>query len=108
MRKKLERKAYMEGQLYYDLKYYESATQTFDNMLKEYPDSKDAQKVRLLSIRATYQLAENSIYTRQEDRYREAHKKAGEFLAKYKESPYREEVESIYSNSDKQLKRFTK
>ncbi len=108
MRKKMEHKAYMEGQLYYDLKYYESATQTFDNLLKEYPESKDAEKVRLLSIRATYQLAENSIYTRQEDRYREANKKAKDFLAKYKKSTYKEEVESILNNSDKQLKRFTK
>ena len=98
----------MEGQLYYDLKYYESATQTFENMLKEFPESKDAEKVRLLAVRAAYQLAENSIYTRQEDRYRSASKKAGEFLAKYKESPYTKEVESIYSNSEKQIKRFTK
>jgi len=106
MRKKQEVKALAEGQLYYDIKQYQSATRVFENVLKDYPDSKDAEKVRYLIVKASYLLAENSVYEKQEERLRETIEKADSFLEKYLESSYKEEIEKFKDNSKKSLKKF--
>jgi len=65
MRIKLERKEFSIGQLYYDTKQYQSATRVFENMLKDYPDSKDHENIRHLIVKSAYLLAENSVYGRE-------------------------------------------
>ena len=49
MRKKMEQKSLAEGQLYYDIRQYQSATRVFENVLKDYPDSKDTERVSLFN-----------------------------------------------------------
>lgn len=106
MRKKMEEKSLAEGQLYYDIKQYQSATQVFENVLKDYPDSKDAEKVRYLVVKAHYLLAENSVYEKQEERLNETVKKADAFLDRYAESSYIKEIKKFKADSNKSLKKF--
>ncbi|MEM9823891.1 MAG: outer membrane protein assembly factor BamD [Bacteroidota bacterium] len=104
MRSKLERKAFDEGQLYYDLRQYQSATQSFENLLRDYPESARAEEVRYLITKASYNLAENSIYDKQSERYNISYKNAREFLERYPESDRKKEMNSIKENSDKKIK----
>jgi len=104
MRLKLEKKAFGEGQLYYNLRQYQSATQSFENLLRDFPDSPNAEQVRYLIIKSCYNLAENSIFTKQTERYELAVKNSENFLAKHPESPRKNEVESIFENSRKKIK----
>jgi len=48
MRKKLEVKAFQQGELYYNIGQYASAVKSFENMLVDYPESKDVEKVRYI------------------------------------------------------------
>ena len=61
MRLKQEKKAFEEGKLYLDLRYYQSAVHSFENMLKDFPETTNAAQVRYLIIRSNYLFAENSI-----------------------------------------------
>ncbi len=106
MRKKIEAKSLAEGQLYYDIKQYQSATQVFENVLRDYPDSKDAEKIRYLVVKAHYLLAENSVYEKQEERLNETVKKADAFLDKYTGSTYKDEIKKFKADSNKSLKKF--
>lgn len=106
MRKKLEKKSLAEGQLYYDIKEYQSATRVFENVLRDYPDSKDAERVRYLVVKAHYLLAENSVYEKQEERLNETIKKADAFLDRYTKSEYLNEIKKFKENSNKSLKKF--
>ena len=106
MRKKLEQKSLAEGQLYYDIKEYQSATRVFENVLRDYPDSKDAEKIRYLVVKAHYLLAENSIYEKQEERLNETVRKAEAFIDRYTKSEYKEEIKKFKENSNKSLKKF--
>ena len=106
MRKKLEAKSLAEGQLYYDIKEYQSATRVFENVLRDYPDSKDAEKVRYLVVKAHYLLAENSVYEKQEERLNETVRKAEAFLDRYEKSNYNSEIKKFKENSNKSLKKF--
>ena len=104
MRAKQERKAYAEAELYYDLRQYQSATRSFENLLREFPDSKRAERVRYMIVKASFLLAENSIYEKKEERLTETIKNADAFMRKYPKSEYAQEVQSISENSSKQIK----
>lgn len=101
MRAKLERKAYEEGRLYFDLRMYQSATHVMENLLKDFPETKNAEEVRFLIVRSAFLLAENSVVDRQEERYRDVDAKAAAFLARYTKSGYKQEVSGIQIISSK-------
>jgi outer membrane protein assembly factor BamD len=107
-RKKLEKKAFAEGELYYNLKEYQAATVSFENLLKDYPESPNAERVRFLIAKASHKWAENSILLKQEERYKATAKNAGIFLAKHPGSTYTKEVQSIMADSEQILKEISK
>ncbi len=107
LRKKMERKAYNEASLYYDLKQYQSANSSFQNLLKDYPETKDAERIRFMITKASYLLAQNSVYEKREERYRVALTNSTEFVERYPSSRYSDEVNTIQNKSNNQLKSFT-
>lgn len=103
MRLKLEKKAFEEGRLYLDLRHYQSAVHSFENMLKDFPETTNAAQVRYLIIRANYLFAENSVATRQSERYQETVDLATEFLDRYASTAFADEVLTILEDSKKKL-----
>lgn len=108
MRKKLETKAYAEGQLYFDLRQYQASTTSFANMLRDFPETTNAEKIRYMMAKSYHLLAENSIYEKRAERYEEALKYAEIFLEKYPESGYKGDVNDIASTARSQIKKLTK
>ena len=106
MRAKLERKAFEEGVLYFDIRQYQSAMQSFENLLKDFPETDRADEVRYMIIKSSFLMAENSFVDKQEERYLETANLALEFLGRYDESEHVKEVSSILSNSQKKLKQL--
>ncbi len=100
LRRKLEQKAFAEGQLYYDLNQFQSAVISFDNLLRDYPESPDAERVRYLIAKAAFLLAENSIVEKKVDRYAEAMTRCGDFLEKYPSGKYVKEVKEIRKSAE--------
>lgn len=107
LRAKLEYKAFEQGKLYYDLKNYNSCITSFDNMLKDFPDSPNAEEVRFIILKSSFEWAENSIYTKKEERYRETLKRYNQFIRKYPSSKHASEVMSIKKQTEEALKTFT-
>ncbi len=99
IRVKKEAKAFYNAELYYNLKRYKSAIQTFENILKEFPDSKNEEKIKFLLLDASYSLAENSIYELKEKRYDTAVKFFKSFIEKFPKSKYKKRAEKIEKNS---------
>lgn len=106
MRKKLEVKEFYVGQLYYDIKQYQSATRVFENMLKDYPDSKSHEKIRHIIVKSAYLLAENSVYEKQRERFETVIKKGEEFLRKYPDSDKMEEIKNFIEYAKNGMKKF--
>jgi len=103
LRAKLERKAYEEAKLYFDLRQYQASIHSFDNLLKDYPDTDNAEEIRYMIIRANYLLAENSILDKQVERYRSTLELSKEYLERFSEGEYAKEVATIQSNTEKKL-----
>jgi outer membrane protein assembly factor BamD len=107
MRLKLEQKAYDEAMLYYNMRQYQAATTTFENLLKDFPETNNAEQVRYHMAKAYYLLAENSVFEKQEERYKQTVVYANDYLSKYKGNDNYSEVKSFYNNSVKKLKSIT-
>jgi len=103
MRAKLERKALESAKLYFDLKQYQSAIQSFDNLLKDFPETKDAEQIRFLIVKSDYLLAQNSFVEKQAERYQAVITHANTFLTRYTSGGYRSEVEDMLADSKKRL-----
>jgi len=72
--------------------------------LKDYPETKDAEKIRYMIVKASYLLASNSILDKQEERFETTQKNSSLFMAKYADSRYTNEIKSIYNESNNKLK----
>jgi outer membrane protein assembly factor BamD len=106
MRLKQEEKVFEEGQLYFDLRQYQAATVTYENLLRDFPETTRGASVRYMMAKAAYNLAENSVYEKKSERYTIAANYAQDFLRKYKGNDNYSEIESIYDNSSKKAKSF--
>jgi len=107
LNRKLELKIYDQGKLYFKTEDYDAATVTFNNLLKDYPDTEYREEVLFKIMKSYYLYAKHSIYSKQAERYqmavesydklitfypntkklkeaKEMHKKALHFLNNYK------------------------
>jgi outer membrane protein assembly factor BamD len=100
LRRKLEQKAFGEGQLYYDLRQYQSAVISFDNLLRDYPESPDVERVRYLIAKASFLLAENSVVEKKDDRYGQATARCNDFLDKYPTGKYSKEIKQTRKDAE--------
>jgi outer membrane protein assembly factor BamD len=104
MRQKLEKKVYEEAELYFNLKDYQAAIQSYNNLLKDFPETNNAELVRYRVILAAHNYATNSILSKQEERYKLALEESSEFLKRFEKSKYRKEIASINKDSRTKLK----
>jgi outer membrane protein assembly factor BamD len=107
MRLKLEIKAFDEGTLYYNLNRYQAATVTFENLLKDFPETANAEQVRFLIAKASYEFAQNSVYEKQEERFLKAVSYARDYMNKFSGNKNFKEIQLIFDNSVKKLKSLT-
>jgi outer membrane protein assembly factor BamD len=103
LRKKLERKSFEEGELYYNIGHYQAAIQVYENLLKDFPETSDAEQIRFTILKAGYNLAENSIYEKQLERYKIVIDKYNDFNEKFPKSRYKKEAEIYLKNTNKKI-----
>lgn len=104
LRKKLERKAIARADLYYDMSRYQAAVKSYEIVLQDYPETKEAEEIRYKMARAEYRLAKNSVYSKRKERYTDTLELVDQFLKKYPNSSYIDEVKEFQTKSQEQLK----
>lgn len=98
LRDKLETKAFTNAKYYLDMGLqddYRAAVMAFDNVLIEFPDTKYAEEMEFLSIKAQYLYASNSLLHRQEERFNEAIEFYNRFASSYPESKFMKEADAL-------------
>lgn len=108
IRDKNEKKAFYNAELYYDLKRYKSAIQSFENLIKDYPNSKNDERIKFLLIESNYLLAENSIFELKEKRYSKTIDYYNKFIQKYPKSSYLKKANKMNKNSQTTIKKLEK
>lgn len=107
LRDRLEAKAFANAKLYLDIGLmddYRAAVIAFDNALRDFPDTKYAEEMEYLSIKAQYLYASNSTVRRQESRYEEALDMYHNFAASYPESKFMKDAEDLRKDSERGLR----
>jgi outer membrane protein assembly factor BamD len=96
---KLETKAYNNAMLYFNIMDYKAATTALKNVLKDYPDTQYREEILFTILKASFLLAENSIYEKQYERYKAAIDEYYVFVDKFPTSKKIKEAEKIFTNS---------
>ena len=103
LRDKLETKSYANAKLFLDIGDYKSAVIAFRNSAREFPDTKYAEEMEFLTIKAQALYAKASFEIKQEERYNEAIQLYTEFVQNYPSSKYLKEAEEIKKSSEKAI-----
>jgi len=96
LRAKMEKKAIATADLYYKLTEYQAATHSYKNVLKDYPDTRSAEEIRLKIIEASYELAKNSVDSKKIERFEDAIKEYKEFIDRHPDSELKGEAEKLH------------
>lgn len=105
LRDKLEAKAYANAKLYLTIGDYQAAVIAFNNMLRDYPDTKYAEELEYLTIKAQYEYARISSERRQEERYTQAIGYADSFNEKYPQSKFMRDANGFKRDSQQGIDR---
>lgn len=93
MRAKLATKAFHIAGMYYKRELYNAAAISYNNFLREYPESPDREQAMFLMLKSRYLYARQSIRSQQPERYRKVVDAYELFMRTYSGSAYRKEVE---------------
>lgn len=106
LRFKLETKSYNGAKLYYRLGEYKAAIFALRNTLADYPDTRFREEISYMILKSAYQLADNSIESKQVERFEDTVKEVNAFVEKYPRSKNVREAETIKADSQKKLEKL--
>ena len=92
---RLHEKSFINAYTYYKNERYNSAIIAFRNALKKYPDSHRREDLMYYITMSSFLLAENSIETKQLDRYMSTLDSYYTFIMEYPESQYKQEMDRV-------------
>lgn len=95
LREKLEKKALKAAELYYKTQNYRAAAITYQNLLLDYPDIDNNQDIQYKIVKSYFEYAEQSIPTKQSERYNESIKAANNYLNRYAAEAFAPEIKKI-------------
>jgi len=100
---KLEEKDYNICLLYNKMENYNAAITCFENLLKKYPNTSHREEVLCEMSKAYYNYAENSIPSKQRERYEACIERYNTLSYLFPESKYLKELESVATKARKKL-----
>ena len=104
MRAKMELKDFESARLYMTTERYDAALTSFGNVLKDYPETKRAEEIRYLMAKVQYEFTSRSFRARKPERLRATIELAENFINRYPDSQYTEEVTKYLNQSIEELK----
>lgn len=96
---KLEKKGFENARQYYRMKYYKAAVVALNNFKDNFPDSKYIEEAYYLVILSEYKLAQQSLMSKQQQRFKAVVDYYLEFLDRYPDSEYLKDAEKLYAES---------
>ncbi|MBK8557725.1 MAG: outer membrane protein assembly factor BamD [Lewinellaceae bacterium] len=73
---------------------------SFDNLLRDYPESPDIERVRYLIAKSDFLLSKNSIVEKKSERYTETIKRCEDFLGKFPDGKYTKEIKQMKKEAE--------
>lgn len=99
LREKLEEKALRAAKLYYKTENYRAAAFAYKNLLIDFPDIDNSEEIQYKIVKSFYKYAEQSIATKQLDRYEDVIRVGNIFISRHDNSKFTTDVQSTIENS---------
>jgi len=106
LREKLELKAFNTSVMYYRMRDYMAAITSFENLMKNYPDTDRREEVLHYMSLAYYEFAENSVAEKKRERYEAAVETYNTLLYLFPESEYLADLKQIDVKARKRLELY--
>ena len=106
LRGKLELKAYENAKLYFQTQEFKASIVCFNNLIKDFPDTKYREEAMFLIFKASYNFSIKSIDSKKTERIKSAVSSYKEFSAKYPQSAFIKEANSLYESLEKEIKKL--
>ncbi|MBR5281190.1 MAG: outer membrane protein assembly factor BamD [Alistipes sp.] len=90
---RMEERSYLNAYTYYKILRYDSAIIAFKNALKKYPESHRREDMMYYIAMSAYKFADNSVSSKQSDRFMTMLDSYYSFIMEYPESKYRAELD---------------
>lgn len=108
LQQKLASKAFDNAKLYYNVGRYKAALVVLENFSEDFPDSPYNEEAAYLRILAAYDLAGNSLESKQKERYGDVVNIYLNFVDTYPNSSFLSAAEKVFISSQAELERFKK
>ncbi|MCS6796816.1 MAG: outer membrane protein assembly factor BamD, partial [Raineya sp.] len=108
LRAKLEKKAYDQALLYYKNSNYKAAIKAITNFQKDFPDSAYMEEILYKRIESAYNLARESIFSKQKERLQETITLCEEYKDRFPQSKYLKAVEDVSVLAIRQIAELNK
>lgn len=105
LRGKLEKKAFDNARLYFDLGHFKAAVTALKNTLEDFPDTQYEEETRFLIFKSAYIYADKSISSKQQERYQDAVKYYKQFINRFPNSEFRKEADKLSSEINEILEK---
>lgn len=105
---KLEQKSFDIARQYYRTGDYKASIASFQNLLREFPDSKHLEECHFLIVKSNYLLTVNSISTKTEERAKATQEACRKFKTSFRDSRYEAEVDEIAKSTTKIQERLAR
>lgn len=99
LRKKLEKKALAAAELYYRTSNFKAAATAYENLLKDYPDIDEEEKISFMIVKSNFKLAENSVPDKKVARFKHVIDSYNTFKDRFAKSKLLEEAQGYYIQS---------
>jgi len=107
-RAKLEKKDFLNAQLYYDIGQFRAAGVAFAALLNSYPESQRADEYNYMIIKSNYRFADElSVESKQVERFEQVITQCNDFIDRYPDSKLKKEVERYLNLSHTNIKNLT-
>ncbi len=106
LQKKLENKAFESARLYFQLRYNQAAVTALTNFQQQYPASAFAEQAAYLRLNAQYAWAQESVESKQRERYLEAVAFYQQFIDGFPQSKNLKSAQSMYDTSQAEIARL--
>jgi outer membrane protein assembly factor BamD len=103
VQERLEKKGFENARQYVKMRQYKAAIVAMDNFQKNFPDSKYMEESYYLVVQSKFELAEESVASKQRERYQDVLQHYKTFVDRYPESKFLKEAERYYVESNSKL-----
>jgi outer membrane protein assembly factor BamD len=103
LREKLETKDYRIAKLYYRMEDYQAAITSFNNILKDYPDTPRKEEILYLVLKSYFKYGIQSIESKKRERLSHVLTAYTDFATLYPSSTYSGEAKSFREKSQKEI-----